>query len=105
MGALVAATTLVAALAAAGTGCSGKTIPAAGVVLVMRTDSTLSQATRLHLNVTSSDGKTTYRNEDYDLSSKTALPASVGIVTNGSSTTAVIAMSASSQTRPCSMIA
>jgi hypothetical protein len=72
-----------------GAGCSGKVIPQGGLMLVVRTDGTLSQATRLHLEVTPTTGGAAYRSADYALPLEATLPTTLGIATNGSATASV----------------
>jgi hypothetical protein len=90
-GALVALATclFVAATGGVGAGCSGKTLAQGGLMLVLRTDGSLPQATRLHIEVSSPNGATVYWNADYAVPAEATLPTSLGIATNGSATGSV----------------
>lgn len=70
-------------------GCSSTTTSPGGLLVVMGSDGTVSQATRLHVDITSSDGSKPYRNADYAIPAETTLPTTLGVETDGDSATAV----------------
>ncbi len=86
-GALLAAA--IAGAAVMAPGCSSTTTSPGGLLVVMSSDGTLTQATRLHVDITSSDGSKPYRNADYAIPAETTLPTTIGVETDGDSATAV----------------
>jgi len=79
---------LVAASVACVADCSGKIVPAGGLVLVMCTDGSL-RPDSLHLTVRGADGSKYLDDKEYDTRSTGKLPASLALDSNGHSDASV----------------